>query len=104
MLELPAGPVLGAAPWGGYPTVETTLSRGTILALYTDGLIEIPATDTDENLRLAAELIERSDDPLDAVAEELVRRCRPYGGHTDDTTVLLLRIVADGVIGEVVEI
>jgi Serine phosphatase RsbU, regulator of sigma subunit len=104
VLELPAGPVLGAAPWGGYPTVETTLSRGTILALYTDGLIEIPATDTDENLRLAAELIERSDDPLDAVAEELVRRCRPYGGHTDDTTVLLLRIVADGVIGEVVEI
>ena len=96
VLELPPGPVLGAAPWGSYPTVETTLPQGAILAMYTDGLIEIPATDTEQNIRLVGELIERSDGPLDSVAEELVRQCRPYGGHTDDTSVLLLRIVADG--------
>jgi anti-sigma regulatory factor (Ser/Thr protein kinase) len=48
-LDVPAGPPLGV---GGLPfeTVELRLPEGTLLALYTDGLIESPGHSLDEGL------------------------------------------------------
>ncbi|MFO7253149.1 MAG: PP2C family protein-serine/threonine phosphatase, partial [Actinomycetes bacterium] len=92
--QIPPGPLLGAAPRSTYPTVDLPLPTGSILAMYTDGLIEIPGIDAEQNLSGLLAMVDRADGPLDPLADALVRQGSPYGGRTDDTTILLLRITA----------
>ncbi|MEU2686857.1 SpoIIE family protein phosphatase [Streptomyces hygroscopicus] len=84
----PPGPPLGL---GGQPfeTAEYRLPPGSVLALYTDGLIQAPGRDVDEGLdRLARALA--GPRPLEQLAEEvmstLVRQRR-----SDDVALLLAR-------------
>jgi len=45
VLELPPGLLLGVEAEASFPTTEIALAPGTLLALYTDGLVERPDTD-----------------------------------------------------------
>ncbi|MER5916548.1 SpoIIE family protein phosphatase [Streptomyces sp. NPDC001982] len=88
--DLPAGAPLGV---GSVPfeAVETELPEGTLLALYTDGLVETRDRDIDVGMRqlgatLAAQPQRSLDDLCSAVIEAL-----PAQSPSDDVTLLLTR-------------
>ncbi|MEE1767813.1 SpoIIE family protein phosphatase [Streptomyces sp. JV185] len=87
--ELPAGPPLGL---GGMPfeTAEITLPEGSLIGLYTDGLIE--GLDRDAELgmsRLGGALAQRGL-PLDALCASVVEQLVPVP-QPDDVALLLAR-------------
>ncbi|MFE3857569.1 SpoIIE family protein phosphatase [Streptomyces griseorubiginosus] len=95
VLDLAGGPLLGIDGSAGYPTTEVELAPGSVLALYTDGLIESPGVDIEDALaELGRQLAETGDRPLDELADELVRRSAAARERNDDVALLLLR--ADG--------
>jgi serine phosphatase RsbU (regulator of sigma subunit)/PAS domain-containing protein len=90
VLDLPAGPPLGL---GGLPfeAVETVLPEGSLLALYTDGLVETRqrAMDTGlETLRLA---LTTPDGSLDALCDRIVAALLPER-PADDAALLVARV------------
>ena len=98
VLRIPPGPLLGVVPEAAYPEIEVRLTPGTVLLLYTDGLIERPGGDLDEAAGEVAAHLSRGnhfDGPLDDLAEDLVRR---YAGtediRRDDVALLLLGVRA----------
>ncbi|MFF6881398.1 SpoIIE family protein phosphatase [Streptomyces sp. NPDC012474] len=88
-LDLPAGPPLGL---GGLPfeNAEVTLPEGSVLALYTDGLITMRDQDLDQSLARLRQVLSRPtaclDDLCDAVLATL-----PLEHRTDDIALLLAR-------------
>ncbi|MEU0941618.1 SpoIIE family protein phosphatase [Streptomyces canus] len=95
VLDLAGGPLLGIDGSAVYPTTEVELAPGSVLALYTDGLIESPGVDIEDALaELGRQLAEAGDRPLDELADELVRRSAAARERIDDVALLLLR--ADG--------
>ncbi|WP_405014741.1 SpoIIE family protein phosphatase [Kitasatospora sp. NBC_01539] len=89
--EMPAGAPLGI---GGVPftTTELRLEPGSLLVLYTDGLVEARGRDIDERL---AELLHvlggRPPESLHGVCEQLIGRMVPSGAE-DDVALLVARI------------
>ncbi|MFF7640544.1 SpoIIE family protein phosphatase [Streptomyces canus] len=95
VLDLAGGPLLGIDGSAVYPTTEVELAPGSVLVLYTDGLIESPGVDIEDALaELGQQLAEAGDRPLDELADELVRRSASARERSDDVALLLLR--ADG--------
>jgi PAS domain S-box-containing protein len=94
LLDVPAGPPLGL---GGLPfeAAEFTLPEGSLLALYTDGLIESRDRDIDEGIarlcRSLAQPAENLDEVCDAVLSAL-----PPERHADDIALLIARTRALG--------
>ncbi|MGO9355244.1 MAG: SpoIIE family protein phosphatase [Mycobacterium sp.] len=73
-------------------TAHADLSPGTLVLLYTDGLIERPGEALDQGFdRLKATAAECAHLPVDDVCAELLRRMTPPGGYRDDVVVLALR-------------
>jgi hypothetical protein len=92
VLDLAGGPLLGIDPDAVYPTTEVSLAPGSVLVLYTDGLVETPGTDIEEALiGLAALLSESGDHPLERLADEVIRHSAAARERSDDVAVLLLR-------------
>ncbi|MEU9324801.1 SpoIIE family protein phosphatase [Streptomyces canus] len=92
VLDLAGGPLLGIDGSAVYPTTEVDLAPGSVLALYTDGLIESPGVDIEDALAdLGRQLAEAGDRPLDELADELVRRSAAARERVDDVALLLLR-------------
>lgn len=92
VLDLAGGPLLGIDPDAVYPTTEVSLAPGSVLVLYTDGLVETPGTDIEEALiGLAALLSEIGDHPLERLADEVIRHSAAARERSDDVAVLLLR-------------
>nr|WP_246150884.1 SpoIIE family protein phosphatase [Streptomyces qinzhouensis] len=90
-LELPGGPLLGVDSKAVYPVTEVPLVPGSVLALYTDGLIERPGADLDEGLaELARRLARAGDGPLEEIADALIGMVGTEA-RGDDTALLLLR-------------
>lgn len=90
VLDLPGGVVLGVAGDAVYPVAELRLEPGAVLALFTDGLIEIPGTDIDEGIeRLRASLAEHGLAPLTETADDLIREARQATDRPDDIALLL---------------
>ncbi|WP_329406196.1 SpoIIE family protein phosphatase [Streptomyces sp. NBC_00704] len=89
VLDLPAGPPLGL---GGLPfeSARITMDKGSLLALYTDGLIETPGRDIDVGLDLLTEALRGPAAGLEEVCDEVMRKVRadPPG---DDIVLLLAR-------------
>ncbi|MDT0310123.1 SpoIIE family protein phosphatase [Streptomyces sp. DSM 44917] len=87
-------PPLGiAAP--PFDTVRTTLPDGSLLALYTDGLVESRARDIDTGIGQLARLLARAVEEgrtgdLDALCESLTGRLLPGREETTDDAALLL--------------
>ncbi|WP_328336131.1 SpoIIE family protein phosphatase [Streptomyces violaceus] len=86
------GPLLGSDTGGHYPVTTAPLLPGTTLALYTDGLVELPGTDaTRTTSDLAGQLDAADGHDLERIIDRLVHHTTPTGQHTDDIAVLLLR-------------
>ncbi|MGW3633483.1 ATP-binding SpoIIE family protein phosphatase [Streptomyces sp. NPDC005122] len=70
-LDLPAGPPLGV---GGLPfeTAEIHLPEGSLLALYTDGLVESPRHCLDERLERLLEVLSESKPTLQEACEHVL--------------------------------
>ncbi|MEU6539202.1 SpoIIE family protein phosphatase [Streptomyces sp. NPDC047000] len=91
-LDLAGGPLLGITAAARYPATEVELAPGSLLALYTDGLIESPGTDFEDALAdLGERLAEIGHRPLDEVADHLVRHSTAARDRIDDVALLLLR-------------
>ncbi|WP_165988934.1 SpoIIE family protein phosphatase [Streptomyces sp. YIM 98790] len=91
-LDLPAGLLLGIDQQARYTSVRLPLPPGTLLAMYTDGLIEVPDEHLDESLRAFARTLGTAGDAeLEPLADTLLHGTRPEGERTDDTALLLLR-------------
>ncbi|MFI1069162.1 SpoIIE family protein phosphatase [Streptomyces puniciscabiei] len=92
VLDLAGGPLLGIAPDAVYPTTEVSLAPGSVLVLYTDGLVEAPGVDIEDALcGLGALLSETGDRPLEQLADDVVRQSAAARERVDDVAVLLLR-------------
>ncbi|MFG3227100.1 SpoIIE family protein phosphatase [Kitasatospora sp. NPDC048194] len=87
VLELPAGPPLGL---GGLPfeAAETVLPEGSLLALYTGGLVASPQRALDAGLDELQGLLAGSDGSLETRCDRIVRALVPE--HPADDAVLLL--------------
>ncbi|TLS40726.1 PAS domain-containing protein [Streptomyces montanus] len=91
-LDLAGGPLLGIDTAATYPTTEVALDPGAVLALYTDGLIESPGVDIEDALAgLSRRLTEIGDQPLEELADSLVRHSGTERDRVDDVALLLLR-------------
>lgn len=96
VLDLAGGPLLGIDAAAVYPTTEVSLVPGSVLVLYTDGLVESPGIDIEDALvDLGGLLSEAGDQPLERLADEVVRHGTEVRGRTDDVAVLLLRACPD---------
>ncbi|HEX5567544.1 MAG TPA: PP2C family protein-serine/threonine phosphatase, partial [Streptomyces sp.] len=95
ILDLPTGLLLGIDPAATYRTTRVPLPTGTLLVLYTDGLVESARTDlTEATERLADLLAATGHRPLDELADLLLDHAPRHHGHTDDVALLLLRPTA----------
>ena len=94
ILDLPPGPPLGL---GGLPfeAVEVDLPEGSLLALYTDGLIEARDHDIDIGLTLLREALARPAASLEATCDNVLETLLPTRPD-DDVALLLARTHALG--------
>ncbi|MGW3147057.1 SpoIIE family protein phosphatase [Streptomyces sp. NPDC001177] len=94
ILDFEPGPLLGIDTHAQYPLTATPLPAGSIVALYTDGLVERPGTNPAQVTNdLAHHLAHADHDNLECLIDSLVHHAWPTGQRTDDVTVLLLRCV-----------
>ncbi|MBT2459808.1 SpoIIE family protein phosphatase [Streptomyces sp. ISL-86] len=93
ILDLPPGLLLGIDPDAGYTATEFAFGPPSLLALYTDGLVETPGQDIDEAIGEAAARITRAPhrQPLGLLADDLIHHARHAAPRTDDIALLLLR-------------
>ncbi|MGW3170012.1 SpoIIE family protein phosphatase [Streptomyces sp. NPDC001153] len=89
-LEVPAGPPLGL---GGLPfeSTEVDLPEGTVLALYTDGLVWSRERDPESSRELLFEALGTDADSLDGTCDRVLHALLPPGGSADDVALLLAR-------------
>jgi len=92
LIDLPAGLLLGAGP-GRYPAIDVQLPPGSVLAFYTDGLIEQPGEDIGTGMsRLARALAACPAQSPDALCDSVLASLRPR--PRDDIALLLARTTA----------
>lgn len=73
-------------------TAVHELPSGSVVLLYTDGLIERPGEALDDGFdRLLGAAAYRADLPVGDLCDELLDRMAPPGGYTDDVVLLALR-------------
>ncbi len=87
LLDVPAGPPLGL---GGLPfeTVEVELPEGSILALYTDGLLQPRENDIDDALDTMFGVLARPASTLDTVCDRVLTAMLAH--RPDDDVALLV--------------
>ncbi|MEU9079772.1 SpoIIE family protein phosphatase [Kitasatospora sp. NPDC048538] len=88
-VDVPIGPPLGL---GSLPfeAAELELTEGSLLALFTDGLIEGRDHDIDEGIRTLRRLLGRPTTPLEALCDSVLETLHPQPDG-DDVALLLLR-------------
>ena len=92
VIDLPAGLVLGAGQ-DPYQAMDKQLAPGSILAMYTDGLIERPGQDIADGMsRLAQALADGPAQSLDQLCDSVLARLAPP--PRDDVALLLARTTA----------
>jgi GAF domain-containing protein len=91
IVETTPGLLLGIDPTAEYPTLELSMPPGSVLTLYTDGLVEAPGVDIDESIaHLAEEFTRHSSQPLQQLADSLIAPAVKVGNRADDIAVLML--------------
>ncbi|MFE9999695.1 SpoIIE family protein phosphatase [Streptomyces avermitilis] len=92
--DIPAGPPLGL---GGLPfeSAEIDVEEGSVIAFYTDGLIEASDRDVDVGFERLCFALAHPDRPLDEICDTMVRMLLPEHPH-DDVAFLVARTLALG--------
>ncbi|MEU6084784.1 SpoIIE family protein phosphatase [Streptomyces sp. NPDC047108] len=87
--DIPAGPPLGL---GGLPfeSAEFELPEGSVIAFYTDGLIEAADRDVDVGFERLYFALAHPDRPLEEICDTMVRTLLPDRPH-DDVAFLVVR-------------
>ncbi len=95
LLNLPPGPPLGL---GGLPfeAAEVDLPEGSLLALYTDGLVEARDRDIEAGLTLLRHALAQPSASLEATCDTVLQALLPAGRPHDDAALLLARTRALG--------
>ncbi|MGW7530381.1 SpoIIE family protein phosphatase [Streptomyces sp. NPDC054783] len=89
-LDLDIGTVLGVDHTSTYNPTHIDLPPGSVLALYTDGLVERPGTDIGMGIdRLRVSLAHARADSLDELADRLLHHARGSTYRADDIALLL---------------
>ncbi|MEU3918593.1 SpoIIE family protein phosphatase [Streptomyces sp. NPDC029004] len=88
--DLPAGPPLGL---GGLPfeSKELELPVGSLIALFTDGLVETRGRDIDQGLNILGRVLGDPGRSLEELCDRALSELLPYGTTADDTALLLVR-------------
>ncbi|MCW2560101.1 MAG: hypothetical protein JWP55_4065 [Mycobacterium sp.] len=88
--DLPAGPPLGL---GGLPfeSAEIELPVGSLIALYTDGLIESADRDVDAGLQLLRHALAEPGRSLEQLCDTVLGTLLPPGTPADDVALLIAR-------------
>ncbi|MEW2399530.1 SpoIIE family protein phosphatase [Streptomyces sp. NPDC046862] len=89
VLWLPAGPPLGTE-LGDYASITVRMEPGTVLLLYTDGLVERRGMDIDVSLQALTDLSLSTDDPLEDMLDTLLAGLGS-SANEDDIAVLAAR-------------
>ncbi|MFF1396199.1 SpoIIE family protein phosphatase [Streptomyces sp. NPDC058287] len=91
-LALPTGPPLGI---GGLPfeSVQFEFAEGTVLALFTDGIVKARGRDVDEGVADVCGALDASAGSLEKACDEVVSLCAE-GSADDDAALLLVRVHA----------
>ena len=97
VLDLPSGTPLGV---GGVPfaSVELTVTEGTLLVLYTDGLVESRTEDIDVGTRRLCAVLEQKFDSVEEACERVIGTLE-RGQEPDDVALLLARLGTTGSLG-----
>ncbi|MFF5482127.1 SpoIIE family protein phosphatase [Streptomyces sp. NPDC012935] len=91
-VAVPPGPLLGIDPDATFPTTAIPLTAGTLLAFYTDGLVETPGTDLDDSIaQLAHHLAAADVRDLDGLIDTLLRKAATTEQRTDDIALLVVQ-------------
>ncbi|MFC7845453.1 SpoIIE family protein phosphatase [Streptomyces sp. NPDC057382] len=90
MLHLEGGVMLGVQPEAVYPVTEVVLTPGSVLALYTDGLVERPGSDIETGIDTVRRcLSETPADSVEHLADRLMSTARRARERPDDVALLL---------------
>lgn len=90
-VAVPPGLLLGIEQTSDYLSAEVALPPGSVMALFTDGLVERPGTDIGFAIDELARSLAVGAHDLEALADQLMQGTLPSGDRTDDTALLLLR-------------
>ncbi|MFJ8026791.1 SpoIIE family protein phosphatase [Streptomyces sp. NPDC096311] len=92
LLDIPAGPPLGL---GGLPfeVAEVDVPQGSLLALYTDGLVESRDLDIDDGISRLSQALNRPALSLDALCDTVLATLLPEPS-ADDVALLIARTQA----------
>ncbi|WSB51622.1 SpoIIE family protein phosphatase [Streptomyces cellulosae] len=89
-LELPGGVLLGVQPGADYPVTELTLEPDCVLALYTDGLVEVPGSDIAAGIETVRTCLAVSrTDSMEELADRMLGAARRAEDRPDDVALLL---------------
>ncbi len=89
--DLPAGTPLGVG-LGAFESLDIGLAPGTVLALYTDGLVETREADIDHGLGRLCDALTRADGPLDDLCGRVLDTMVGDRLTEDDIALLLARV------------
>ncbi|MEV5440742.1 SpoIIE family protein phosphatase [Streptomyces sp. NPDC052682] len=89
-LDLAGGVMLGVQPDALYPVTEVVLEPGSVLVLYTDGLVEQPGSDIDTGIQEVCDRLTRTpSESVEHLADQLIRAARRTPDRPDDVALLL---------------
>ncbi|MFF4354088.1 SpoIIE family protein phosphatase [Streptomyces sp. NPDC001530] len=89
-LDLPTGAPLGVGLGDPFDSVELELAEGSVLALYTDGLIETREHDIEEGMRRLGTVLAQPGRSLEDLCD-IATQSLPDQTPCDDVTLLLVR-------------
>jgi serine phosphatase RsbU (regulator of sigma subunit)/anti-sigma regulatory factor (Ser/Thr protein kinase) len=95
-LPVPAGVALGVTRGARYRKERYGLEPGSILVLYTDGVVEVRGESLDVGLERLRVLAERAHPTVDALCEGIIGEMVTDGRPADDVALLALRLVPLG--------
>jgi serine phosphatase RsbU (regulator of sigma subunit) len=88
--SLPSGTPIGVG-LGSFESLELELDRGTMLALYTDGLIETRGSDLEAGMRQLGAALARAPLPLDDLCDSVIGSIVGDTPAEDDIALLVAR-------------
>ncbi|GGO87775.1 diguanylate cyclase [Wenjunlia tyrosinilytica] len=97
VLEIAGGTLLGVDRQASFPVTKLDLSAGSVLAMYTDGLVEQAGQDIEEGIELLrSSFAHLPAMDLESTAERLVQSARRSTDRPDDAALLLTAYVGTG--------